>query len=123
VVKETVKVPVVVPAALLPRLTADAATAVTAPTEGTVTKAATVSLFVSIFRPVVAVALNSAFAERVKPEHVTTTGPAGSVAVVARVSTSSQVAPVYAVPDNAAVGEEMPHNVVDDAMSVVPRIA
>ena len=52
VVKEMVAVPVVPTAEL--RVKADAATAVTAPTAGTLTNAATVSFHVSIFKPLLA---------------------------------------------------------------------
>lgn len=60
--------------------TADATTAVTAPTADTSTKAAILSIEVSIFNPVFgASALTATLADRVSPEHVTFTGPAASV--------------------------------------------
>lgn len=58
------------------------------PTAGTLTKAATVSLFVSIFRPVVEVAGKAGKADNVRPEHVTMTDPADSFDAASRVMTS-----------------------------------
>ena len=60
---------------------ADPATAVTAPTAGVLTKAATVSLEVSIFKPVLGEdvdAVTAARAARVKSEQTTVTSPAAS---------------------------------------------
>ena len=85
--KEMVAVPAVPTAELM--VNADAASAVTAPTAGTLTYAATVSLLVSIFKPVLVVtAVNAGVAERVRPVHVTVTGPAGSRDAACRVITS-----------------------------------
>ena len=97
---------VAVPVAPTPLLSvkADAASAMMAPTAGVLTKAAMVSLFVSIFRPAVAVAVTAAFAARVRPVHVTVTAPAASVAVAPRVIVMASAA-YAAVP--AVVGEEM----------------
>ena len=62
--------------------------AVTAPTAGVLTKAATVSLEVSIFKPVLGEDVDTviaAWAARVSPMHVTVTDPAGSELPEARV--------------------------------------
>ena len=90
-----------------PRVKADAATAVMAPTEGTVTKAAMVSLFVSIFRPALAVAVTAALTPRVRPVHVTVTAPAARVDVAPRVIVITSV--VYADVPAAVVGDVMAH--------------
>ncbi len=87
---------------------------VTAPTAGVLTKAATVSMFVLIFSPAVAVAGTASFAARVKPVHVTVTAPAASVDVVPRVIVIVSVvaggpaaAAAYRAVPAAVVGEEM----------------
>jgi len=82
VVKETVAVPVVPTAELM--IKSVAALATMAPTAGMLTYAATVSLLVSIFRPVAAVAVTAALAARVRPVHVTVTGPAARLDVATK---------------------------------------
>ena len=106
VVKEMVAVPVVVPTALL-RDNADAASAVTAPTAGTLTYAATVSLLVSIFKPVEppALAVTAALAARLRPVHVTVTAPAARLDVAPRVIVMASE--LYIAVPAAVVGDEM----------------
>jgi hypothetical protein len=65
-----------------------------------------VSLDVSIFRPVLVVAVNAACAMRVRPVHVTVVAPATRVAASARVIVMTLV--VYAEVVEV-VGEEIPH--------------
>ena len=98
-----VAVPVVPTAEL--RVKADAAAAVMAPTAGTLTKAATWSFHVSIFRPAVGVAVTAGFAARVRPVHVTVTAPAARVDVEARVIVITSVA--YIAVPAAVAGDEM----------------
>jgi len=96
----------VAPTPLL-RVKADAASAVMAPTAGTVTKAATVSLLVSIFRPAVVVAGTAALAARVSSVHLTVTAPAARVDVASRVIVIASAA--YADLPAAVVGDVMAH--------------
>jgi len=79
----------------------------TAPTAGTVTKAATVSMLVSIFRPAVVVAGTAPLAASVRPVHVTVTAPAARVDVESRVIVIASVA--YADLPAAVVGDVMAH--------------
>ncbi len=78
VVKVTVTVPPNPTALLI--CNADGTSAVTAPTAGVLTKAATASLDVSIFRPVeeVADAVTAPLATTYKSEHITVTDPAAT---------------------------------------------
>ena len=78
---------------------------ITAPTAGTLTKAATWSFHVSIFRPAVRVAVTAGFAARVRPVHVTVTAPAARVDVGARVIVITSVA--YIAVPAAVAGDEM----------------
>jgi hypothetical protein len=69
------------PTALL-IVNADPASAITAPTAGVLTKAATVSLEVSIFKPVLGEDVDTviaAWAARVRSEHITDTDPAATL--------------------------------------------
>ncbi len=108
---------VAVPVAPTPllRVKADAASAVMAPTAGTLTKAATVSLLVSIFRPVLAVAVTAAMAARVKPVQVTVTAPAAKVDDAPRVMVIASVE--YADVPAAVVGDVMAHGLAAAAVT------
>ena len=107
---EVVKVTVAVPAepTAEPSCNAVAALAITAPTAGVLTNAATVSLDVEIFRPVGedGLAVTAANAPRVRPLHVTVTAPAARVALPLRVSVMTFVS-VYTAPA-AVKGAGMP---------------
>ena len=102
------------------RVKALAALAVTAPTAGTLTKAATVSLFVSIFSPAVAVAITAAFAARVRPEQVTVTAPAARKDVAPRVMVTASLAyaAVLAVVGDAMAQQFATHAVTSPAGKV-----
>ncbi len=79
----------------------------TAPTAGTETKAASVSMLVSIFKPVVAVAGKAGVATMVRSVHVTVTAPAARVDSAARVIVITLAA--YADVPAAVVGDVMAH--------------
>ena len=88
-----------------------AAVAVTQPTQGVLTKAATVSTEVSIFKPADAVAVTAAKGPVVSPVHVTVTEPIATVAAAARVMVMALVA--YAAADAAlGAGEDTSQDVV-----------
>ncbi len=81
--------------------------AITAPTAGTLTYAATVSLLVSIFKPVEppALAVTAALAARLRPVHVTVTAPAARLDVAPRVIVMASE--LYIAVPAAVVGDEM----------------
>jgi len=87
-----------------------AAVAVTQPTQGVLTKAATVSTEVSIFKPADAVAVTAAKGPVVSPVHVTVTEPIATVAPAARVMVMALVA--YPAADTAlGAGEDTSQDV------------